>query len=120
MKSKQTIHLYLDDVRRCPKGFSLARSGEECLMMLRECNVDILSLDYELGWDSPICGRDVVIAMIRERLFPREVYLHTSSMHGKNEMYQLLFEHKPKDMVLHNGPMDAENLHRIAKEADSR
>ncbi|OAB44531.1 cyclic-phosphate processing receiver domain-containing protein [Paenibacillus glacialis] len=112
------IHLYLDDYRRCPKGFALARSGEECLIMLRESEVDILSLDYELGFDSEMCGRDVVTALIREGLYPREVYLHTSSLAGKQEMYQLLYEHKPEGMILHNGPMSDELLGRIAKAAD--
>lgn len=112
------IHLYLDDYRRCPKGFSLARNGEECLMMLRECEVDILSLDYELGFDSNMCGGDVVAALIREDLYPREVYLHTSSLSGKQEMYQMLYEHKPAGMILHNGPMSDEVLLRIAKDSD--
>lgn len=112
------IHLYLDDFRRCPKGFSLARSGEECLMILRESEVDILSLDYELGYESNMCGRDVVKAIIGEGLFPREVYLHTSSMSGKQEMYQLFYEHKPAEMILHNGPMSDEILDSIAKATD--
>lgn len=110
------IHLYLDDCRRCPTGFSLARSGEECLMMLRECKVDILSLDYELGLDSAMCGRDVVTTIIREQLYPKEIYLHTSSLHGKQEMYQLLYENKPSDVILHNGPMTDKVLQRIAAE----
>ncbi|MGF7047509.1 hypothetical protein J2T13_002014 [Paenibacillus sp. DS2015] len=110
------IHLYLDDCRRCPAGFSLARSGEECLMMLRECKVDILSLDYELGFESNMCGRDVVNAIIREQLYPKEIYLHTSSLFGKQEMYQLLYEHKPSEVILHNGPMSTELLQKIAAE----
>ncbi|AOZ91116.1 cyclic-phosphate processing receiver domain-containing protein [Paenibacillus crassostreae] len=118
MNNEDLVHLYLDDMRRCPKGFALARTGEECIMLLRECKVDILSLDYELGFESKMCGRDVVMAIILEKLYPREVYLHTSSMFGKREMYQLLYEHKPADMILHNGPMSDETLHRIAKAVD--
>ncbi|WP_438350953.1 cyclic-phosphate processing receiver domain-containing protein [Paenibacillus sp. FA6] len=118
MNNDGEIHLFLDDVRRCPKGFSLARTGEDCLVMLRECKVNILSLDYELGLHSKMCGKDVVTAMIREGLFPREVYLHTSSIIGKREMYHLLYEHKPAEMILHNGPMSEETLHDIAMDAD--
>jgi hypothetical protein len=117
MGNEGLIHLYLDDIRRCPKGFSLARTGEECLIMLRECDVDILSLDYELGFDSGMCGRDVVAAIVREGLYPREVYLHTSSMSGKQEMYQLLYDYKPEGMILHNGPMSDETLQDIAMAA---
>lgn len=43
------MHVFLDDYRACPKGFVLATNAEECLMLLREGDVDILSLDYELG-----------------------------------------------------------------------
>ncbi|MNP17651.1 hypothetical protein D3C76_1100890 [compost metagenome] len=118
MSNNPKIHLYLDDIRRCPKGFTLARTGEECLLMLREYEVDILSLDYELGYMSPMCGRDVVATIIREGLYPCEVYLHTSSMSGKQEMYQLFYEHKPADMILHNGPMSEETLQKIALSAD--
>ncbi|WPP43337.1 cyclic-phosphate processing receiver domain-containing protein [Paenibacillus hunanensis] len=110
------IHLYLDDYRPCPAGFALARDGEECLMMLRECEVDILSLDHELGWGQ-MDGTDVVKAMIHEGLYAREIYLHTSSMSGKKSMYELLYQAKPEHVILHNGPIPAERLEQIARTA---
>ncbi len=108
------IHLYLDDYRPCPTGFALARDGEECLMMLRECEVDILSLDHELGWGQ-MDGTDVVKAMIHEGLYAREIYLHTSSMSGKKSMYELLYQAKPEHVILHNGPIPTERLEQIAR-----
>lgn len=113
------IHLFLDDYRPCPKGFVLARNGEECLMILRECEVDILSLDYELGYGQ-MTGREVVVQLISEGIFPKEVYLHTSSMWGKREMYELLYQYRPEGMKLHNGPMPPEVLQQIAAESDQR
>ncbi len=110
------IHLYLDDYRPCPTGFALARDGEECLMMLRECEVDILSLDHELGWGQ-MDGTDVVKAMIHEGLYAREIYLHTSSMSGKKSMYELLYQAKPEHVILHNGPIPTERLEQIARTA---
>lgn len=107
------IHLYLDDYRPCPKGFALARDGGECLTMLRECEVDILSLDHELGWGQ-MDGTDVVKAMIHEGLYAREIYLHTSSMSGKKSMYELLYQAKPEHVILHNGPIPSERLEQIA------
>ncbi|NMO95961.1 cyclic-phosphate processing receiver domain-containing protein [Paenibacillus lemnae] len=98
------IHLYLDDWRACPEGFALARNGEECLMMLRECEVGILSLDYELGPD-PMNGGDVTAALIREKLYPKEIFLHTSSPWGRKRMYEMLYEHMPAEVKVHNGPM---------------
>ena len=107
------IHLYLDDWRSCPKGFALARNGEECLMMLRECEVDILSLDYELGPDQ-MNGGDIVAAMVVEKLYPRQIYLHTSSPWGKRKMYEMLYEHMPAEVSVHNGPMPEEVLRKVA------
>ncbi|MFD1884281.1 cyclic-phosphate processing receiver domain-containing protein [Paenibacillus wenxiniae] len=111
------IHLYLDDYRPCPKGFALARDGEECLMLLRECEVDVLSLDHELGWGQ-MDGTDVVKAMIHEGLYAREIYLHTSSMSGKQRMYELLYQAKPEHVILHNGPIPADRLEQIARTAE--
>ncbi|CAH1190835.1 MULTISPECIES: cyclic-phosphate processing receiver domain-containing protein [Paenibacillus] len=113
------MHVFLDDYRACPKGFVLAKNAEECLMLLRECEVDILSLDYELGPDSPN-GGDVAAAIVREGLYPREIYLHTSSMFGKRQMYEILYSNKPAEVIMHNGPMTGEVMLRIAAGAGSR
>jgi len=108
------IHLYLDDWRPNPKGFALARSGEECLLMLRECEVDILSLDFELGYDQ-MNGGDVVASMIADGLRAREIFLHTSSPAGRRKMYELLYAHMPEDVKVHNGPMPESVLQDVAQ-----
>ena len=77
------IHLYLDDWRPNPKGFALARSGEECLLMLRECEVDVLSLDFELG-HGQMNGGDVVATMIAEKL-QAEKYICIPQAHQAEE-----------------------------------
>lgn len=110
------INLYLDDYRPCPKGFALARDGEECLMMLRESEVHILSLDHELGFGQ-MDGTDIVKAMVHEGLFANEIYLHTSSMSGRKRMYELLYQAKPEHVILHDGAMPAELLSDIANQA---
>nr|WP_202128575.1 cyclic-phosphate processing receiver domain-containing protein [Paenibacillus dendrobii] len=104
----------MDDCRRCPQGFALARNVQECLLMLQECEVDILSLDYDLG-PGESTGKTVVQGMIAKQLYPKEIYLHTSSMWGKKEMYELLYQSVPEHVKLHNGPMPAEVLASIAK-----
>lgn len=109
-------HLFLDDFRACPKGFMLARNADECKMMLRELSIDILSLDYDLGYGEPT-GLEVVEYMVKEQLWPQEVYLHTSSDYGRMQMYRLLSQHAPKTMELHYGPMPDEVKDRIAQQA---
>ncbi|WP_054955803.1 cyclic-phosphate processing receiver domain-containing protein [Paenibacillus dakarensis] len=110
------IHLYLDDWRSCPKGFALARNGEECLLMLRECDVDILSLDYELGPDQ-MNGGDVVALMVSEKLYPKQIYLHTSSSWGRKKMYEMLYDNMPAEVKVHNGPMPEALLRKVAAES---
>jgi hypothetical protein len=107
------IHVYMDDYRKVPKGFTLARTTEECLLLLRECEVGVLSLDYDMG---PVddTGGEVARRIVLEGLFPREIYLHTSSPWGRREMYEMLYAAKPEGLLLHNGPMSPEKLQEMA------
>lgn len=100
-------------MRPCPKGFVAARSAEECILLLQECEVDILSLDFDLGWGQPD-ALQVVHYIIAKGRYPREIYLHTSSLSGKKAMYQLLYQSKPDSVLLVNGPMLYETLQKIS------
>jgi len=98
------IHVFLDDLRPCPEGFVLARTAEECVTLLLECDVGVLSLDYELGPGSAN-GMAVVESMIVHRRFPREVYVHSSSPMGKARMLKALRDAAPPDIAVHDGPV---------------
>jgi len=113
------IHVYMDDFRRCPKGFTLVRSVDECIELLRLTEVDILSLDHDMGVDEKT-GTEVAVAIAQEGLYPREIYLHTSSSCGKKSMYEILYQNKPEHVVLHNGPIPFERLDDIAHQAEQR
>lgn len=56
------MYLFMDDYRPCPPGFKLARDAEECLLLLHEYPITILSLDYDLGSGQPT-GKDVAAAI---------------------------------------------------------
>ncbi|WP_342435735.1 cyclic-phosphate processing receiver domain-containing protein [Paenibacillus sp. FSL L8-0436] len=107
------INIYMDDLRKLPTGFTLARTTEECLLLLRECEVGILSLDYDMGPED-YNGAEVARRIVLEGLHPREIYLHTSSAAGRKEMYELLYAARPEGSVLHYGPVTAEKLMEIA------
>lgn len=107
------IDLYLDDARHCPKGFVLAKDAAECIVLLQECAVRVLSLDYDLGWNKPN-GMDVVRFIVAERRYPAIIYLHTSSFTGKMQMFQTLYANKPEYSKLYNFPMPDEVLRQIA------
>lgn len=110
------IHIYLDDSRRCPQGFVLAKSAEECILLLQECEVDILSLDFDLGWNHPN-GGEVARWIAHSGKYPRRIYLHTSSHAGKIMMYDLLYQSKPDGVALHQSPMPEALLMQIAEQA---
>jgi hypothetical protein len=121
------INVFLDDMRPCPPGFVAARSAEECLMLLSECDVDLLSLDYELGYELPN-GLSVAKGIIISGKYPREIYVHSSSLMGRAEMVHALRAAAPAEVVVHDGPMPdrvleaaASGSHRepLAAEADA-
>lgn len=110
------IHVYLDDYRPCPRGFVLASTVEECKLLVDSEEIDVLSLDYDLGWGQP-AGIEAVRHIVAANRFPRRIYLHTSSPAGRQQMYALLMAHAPADVQLHNGPMP-DTLLRDLAEAD--
>lgn len=110
------IHVYLDDFRKCPHGFVLAKTAEECKLLIDGETIDILSLDYDLGWGQPT-GYEVVRHLIENGKFPRRIYLHTSSAPGKQQMYRSLAENLPEGVLLFGGPMPRQLLDEVAAAA---
>ncbi|XID94437.1 cyclic-phosphate processing receiver domain-containing protein [Paenibacillaceae bacterium WGS1546] len=98
------INVYLDDVRPCPRGFAAARSAEECLLLLAECEVDILSLDFELGYGQPN-GMAVVRGIVESGKYPRRIFVHSSSPSGRARMVKELRAADPAGVEIHDGPM---------------
>lgn len=95
------IHIYLDDYRKCPKGFVLARSAEECKLLLDSEEVGILSLDFDLGWGEPT-GLEVARHIVQTGKYPQQIYMHSSSVQGRMQMYALLSSQAPLDIKLSN------------------
>ncbi|AZN41965.1 cell division protein FtsJ [Paenibacillus albus] len=98
------INVYLDDFRPCPKGFVLAKTAEECKLLLEHEEVDVLSLDFDLGWNQPT-GLSVVQYIVESGRYPRTCYFHTSSPAGRMQMVHLLTQHAPLHIDIHHGPM---------------
>lgn len=107
------IHVYLDDFRKCPKGFVLAKNSEECKLLIDDEQIDILSLDFDLGWNQPT-GMDVVRHLIATKKFPKRIFLHTSSLAGMQQMYAALRDSIPQHVELVGGPMQLTLIEDIA------
>lgn len=97
------MKVFLDDIRPCPRGFVWVKSVEECLVLLRQGKVDILSLDHDLGEGKPT-GYDLVKIMVEENLYPKEIYIHTANPVGRENMYKTLARYKPPSVKVYNHP----------------
>ncbi|WP_277674482.1 cyclic-phosphate processing receiver domain-containing protein [Piscibacillus halophilus] len=88
------INLYVDDLRDCPEGFTIARNIDEALHYLNNFNVNILSLDHDLGEDSKgnllPTGYDLVKIFCEKGLRANKIYLHTDNGVGRENMYHTL------------------------------
>lgn len=92
------INLYLDDSRDCPEGFAIARTVEQAKYYFDNYQIDILSLDYNLGVDAEgnllPTGYDFVRYICENRLRANKIYIHTDDWLGRDNMYEYLLEAK--------------------------
>lgn len=88
------MNVYVDDLRDCPKGFTIARTFEEAVTLLQQHEVDILSLDHDLGEDAEgnllPTGYDLVKYFCEHGLRANKIYLHTDNPVGRENMYETL------------------------------
>lgn len=88
------INLYVDDLRDCPKGFTLAKTVDEALYYLEKFDVEILSLDHDLGTDENgnllPTGYDLVKLFCEKGFKVKKIYLHTDNSVGRDNMYHTL------------------------------
>ena len=93
---KKSINLYVDDLRDCPKGFTIARTYQEAVRLLQseEFNIHILTLDHDLGEDEKgkelPNGYDLVKYFCEHGLHANKIYLHTDNPVGRKNMYETL------------------------------
>lgn len=92
--TKPKINLYVDDLRDCPEGFTVARSVQEAIQYLDDCDIGILSLDHDLGGDENgkllPTGYDLVKYICENGLYADKIYLHTDNGVGRENMYHTL------------------------------
>ncbi len=86
------MKLYLDDERPAPEGWCRVYTAEECMKILQEKEVEVLSLDHDLGTDKT--GYDV-LCWIEEQVFvygyePPIILLHTANPVGRQRMAQCI------------------------------
>lgn len=96
------MNVFLDDEREPPNGFILVRNIYECIEFLRSGEVEILSLDHDLG-DGKKTGYDLVKYMVEHNIYPsKAVYIHTMNPVGRENMYKTLVRYAPKYLHVYN------------------
>lgn len=88
------INVYVDDLRDCPQGFVIARNYNDAIHLLENNEVNILSLDHDLGEDEQgellPTGYDLVKYICENNLKANRIYLHTDNPVGRDNMYHTL------------------------------
>lgn len=88
------INVYLDDLRDCPSGYTVARSYKKAIDLFKDNEVNILSLDHDLGEDEEgnllPTGYDFVKYMCEYGLRANKIYIHTDNNVGRANMYHTL------------------------------
>lgn len=96
------MKLYLDDNRKCPKGWELATTAAQCISILSENLVEALDLDHDLNFEhyggdysDGQTGYDVLLwlsdRVIQDPYYPvPTITIHTQSPGGFTRMAQVL------------------------------
>jgi hypothetical protein len=95
------IKVYVDDLRKCPEGWTLARTNTDAIRLLHNQEVEEISIDHD------ICFYNRSIHFIKEvaetfkpiayylsvmpkEKRPQKVYLHSANPVGAHEMKRIL------------------------------
>lgn len=98
----QEINLYVDDIRRCPDGFVVARHYDEAIELLNNNTINILSLDHDLGIDEygvEKNGYDIVKYICEHGISPKKIYIHTDNVVGRDNMYYTLIGARSRGFI---------------------
>lgn len=86
------INMYLDDLRDCPEGFTVARTVEDAIRLFSEHEIHILSLDNDMGMRENgtlhLAGSDLVNHICEHGLRADKIYIHTDNSVERGYMYR--------------------------------
>lgn len=97
------MNVYLDDLRKCPEGYVLAKTYEDAVKLIENNSINILSLDHDLGMNSNgdlnKTGYDLVKYICENNVFINTIYIHTDNVVGRENMYQTLLGAKRRGFI---------------------
>lgn len=84
------IKVYLDDERPTPEGWTRVYWPSEAIALLELGNVEIISLDHDLGDDQSGTGYDVVVwleeQVIMHGFVPPKITVHSANPPARQKM----------------------------------
>lgn len=86
------MKLFVDDMRKAPEGWHVARSNERAIALLAKGFVDEVSLDHDIIGSPEESFTPVAyyISVMPESLRPKIVYIHTGNETGYRKMEAIL------------------------------
>lgn len=97
------MKLYLDDWRKAPDGeeYASADNYADFLALLdryRDC-LELVDLDYDLGYDSLYTGFDALKYMKKHDMKPEHINVHSTHISGREKMLKYAFANFPDSLV---------------------
>ena len=97
------MKLYLDDRRTPPagEGYKSADNYAEFLALVdryRDC-LEIVDMDYDLGWDSFFTGFDALKYMKKHDIRPKHINVHSTHISGREKMLTYAGVNFPDSLV---------------------
>ena len=95
------ISVFLDDYRIEPEGYVLTETIDECLELLRNFNIEHLSLDHDL-LNKNRNGLMLVQMMVDEKLFANRITIHSANSVGGKAMFRCLKQAQMDSILSHS------------------
>ena len=83
------MRLYLDDARSFPAGWDGCRCTETAKELLSLNSYDLISLDYDLGYDRET-GLDLLYWMKENDIFVPRINIHSTHPYGRKLMWDFV------------------------------
>jgi hypothetical protein len=86
------MKIYLDDERETPEGWARVYRPNEAINLLKNGNVEAISLDHDLGDDQKGTGYDVILwieeAVATSGFIPPRIVVHSANPPAREKMAQ--------------------------------
>ncbi|MCF6136298.1 cyclic-phosphate processing receiver domain-containing protein [Pseudalkalibacillus berkeleyi] len=110
------INVFLDDVRPAPEEYVLASDMEECVKLLKEQDIQHLSLDHDLE-NKIRNGFMIVEYMVKHQLFAETITVHSANAGAGKKMFYYLKDAQenlliPQNVKIHYHPLPLNLINR--------